>query len=130
MSWQQYPQPVPYTVAPVMVTDQEQPNTGLVVTAWILVVFTGFYMLPWAIAATRGKRDQVGILLINLLLGWTIIGWIVALVLSLMSHRPIAVATMPMAAVPAISPVPGWYPNPNGPGQRYWNGRAWTDHLA
>jgi hypothetical protein len=22
---------------------------------------------------------------------------------------------------------PGWYPNPNGQGLRWWNGRAWTE---
>lgn len=129
MSWQQYPQPAQYGVTPVAITDQEQPSTALVVVAWVLTVFTSLYLLPWAIAATRGKRDQVGILLINLLLGWTVIGWIVALVLSLLNHRPIAVVPMPVAALPA-APLPGWYPNPNGPGQRYWNGHAWTDQLA
>ena len=24
----------------------------------------------------------------------------------------------------------GWYPNPEGNGQRYWDGRAWTEHRA
>lgn len=130
MSWQQYPQPVSYSVAPVMVTDQEQPNTGVVITAWVLTAVTGLYLLPWAIAATRGKRDQVGILLINLLLGWTVIGWIVAFVLSLLNHRPIGIATMAVAPVAAINPAPGWYPNPTGVGRRYWDGSAWTDYLA
>jgi uncharacterized protein DUF2510 len=23
----------------------------------------------------------------------------------------------------------GWYSNPQGPGQRYWDGMEWTDHL-
>jgi uncharacterized Tic20 family protein len=26
---------------------------------------------------------------------------------------------------------PGWYPDPNAPGrQRWWNGMAWTEHVA
>jgi hypothetical protein len=35
--------------------------------------------------------------------------------------------------VPAQShrlPPAAWYPNPNGPGQRYWDGAAWTDQSA
>jgi hypothetical protein len=24
---------------------------------------------------------------------------------------------------------PGWYPNPDGPGQRYWDGQQWIDHA-
>ncbi|ROQ37273.1 uncharacterized protein DUF2510 [Frondihabitans sp. PhB188] len=28
------------------------------------------------------------------------------------------------------SPQPGWYPNPSGdPGYRWWDGRAWTEHV-
>jgi hypothetical protein len=25
-----------------------------------------------------------------------------------------------------LGPPPGWYPNPSGPGQRYWDGVTWT----
>ena len=27
-------------------------------------------------------------------------------------------------------PPPGWYPNPEGGGQRYWDGARWTEHVA
>lgn len=27
------------------------------------------------------------------------------------------------------APPAGWYPNPTGEGQRYWDGAAWTDHY-
>lgn len=27
-------------------------------------------------------------------------------------------------------PPPGWYPDPGGQGQRYWDGRQWTQHLG
>lgn len=133
MSWQQYPQQplVPYTAQPVILTDQEQPSTAVVVIAWVLTVFTGLYLLPWAIAATRGKSDQAIILLINVLLGWTVIGWIAALIMSVLSHRQIGVVTGAVpAAITAGLPPAGWYPNPSGPGQRYWDGVAWTGHFA
>ncbi len=38
------------------------------------------YFLPSIIAAARGKRDLTAIFLLNLFLGWSVIGWIVALV--------------------------------------------------
>jgi Superinfection immunity protein len=41
------------------------------------------YFLPSVIALARSKRDIVGILLLNLFLGWTMIGWVVALVWAL-----------------------------------------------
>lgn len=46
--------------------------------------FFGFgflmYFLPSLIALARNKRDILAIFLLNLFLGWSVIGWIVALV--------------------------------------------------
>jgi hypothetical protein len=39
-----------------------------------------FYFLPSIVAFARSKRDLLSIFLLNLFLGWTLIGWIVALV--------------------------------------------------
>jgi Superinfection immunity protein len=39
-----------------------------------------FYFLPTIIAFARSKRDAMSIFLLNLFLGWTLIGWVVALV--------------------------------------------------
>ena len=38
------------------------------------------YFLPSIIAFARSKRDLLAIFLLNLFLGWSVIGWIVALV--------------------------------------------------
>ena len=38
------------------------------------------YFLPSIIALARSKRDLTAIFLLNLFLGWSVIGWIVALV--------------------------------------------------
>ena len=38
------------------------------------------YFLPTFVAAINKKRNSYAILLLNLLLGWTLIGWVVALV--------------------------------------------------
>lgn len=62
-------------------------------TAWIIAVLTLGYMLPWAIAATRGKSNAGAVGLLNLLLGWTVIGWIIALVMACTTHQKMAVAT-------------------------------------
>jgi hypothetical protein len=49
-----------------------------------------FYFLPSIIAAARSRRDLVSILVLNLLLGWTAIGWVVALVWALKLDSPVA----------------------------------------
>ena len=60
-------------------------TTTKVVTI-VVAVLTGGYMAPWAVAAVRDVRHW-SVFWINLLLGWTIIGWIWALVLALRSQR-------------------------------------------
>ena len=50
------------------------------IVAIILGVLSLGYLLPWAIAIGRDHQSQWGIALLNVLLGWTLIGWIVALV--------------------------------------------------
>ncbi|HKC71518.1 MAG TPA: superinfection immunity protein [Terriglobales bacterium] len=49
------------------------------------------YFLPTIVALVRHKRNVVSILLLNLFLGWTLIGWIVALVWASTLDAPIAV---------------------------------------
>ncbi|TAK68719.1 MAG: DUF2510 domain-containing protein [Actinomycetota bacterium] len=45
-------------------------------------------------------------------------------------------ATVKLRIVPDLPPPPppdvpaGWYPNPHGPGQKYWDGSGWTEHTA
>ena len=74
----------------VVVTDAHVSGVE-VAFAWVLTVLTGGYLLPWAIAATRGKSNSGTIALVNLLLGWTVVGWVVALVMACTKHRVIAV---------------------------------------
>jgi hypothetical protein len=56
------------------------------IVAIVVAVLTAGYMLPWAIAALRDVRHW-SVFWVNLLLGWTIIGWIVALVMALRAQR-------------------------------------------
>lgn len=57
--------------------------------------FFGFgfvlYFLPAIIAGVRHKRDTLAIFLLNFFLGWTFIGWIVALVWAVKDDTPVAV---------------------------------------
>jgi len=46
----------------------------------ILLVLMALYFIPTFIAFNAGKNNKEAILLLNLFLGWTFIGWVVALV--------------------------------------------------
>jgi Superinfection immunity protein len=55
--------------------------------------FFGFgfvlYFLPSIIALARSKRNLLAIFLLNLFLGWTAIGWAVALVWAVKADEPV-----------------------------------------
>jgi len=44
------------------------------------------YFLPTIIAAIRRSKSTVGIILVNILAGWTFVGWVIALVWSLVGE--------------------------------------------
>ncbi len=46
----------------------------------IFLACVSAYLLPAIIAANRGHRQKIAILVLNIFLGWTFLGWIGALV--------------------------------------------------
>jgi len=36
---------------------------------------------------------------------------------------------MTQQPTPSLPPPPGWYPDPTGPGLRWWDGYRWTEHA-
>jgi hypothetical protein len=49
------------------------------------------YFLPAIIAYARSKRDAGAILVLNVFLGWTAIGWVIALVWALKRDVPVVI---------------------------------------
>jgi hypothetical protein len=70
-------------------------------TALLIAVF-GFaivsYLLPWVISEVRNAQHGTAILLINIFLGWTVLGWFAALIW--------AVVEKPVEAKPSSPPPP------------------------
>ena len=60
-------------------------GTALLLIA-ALVVGLFLYFLPTIIAMNRRHRERTAIFFLNLLLGWSFLGWVAALVWSLTSH--------------------------------------------
>ena len=50
-----------------------------------------FYFLPTIVAFARHKRDTTSIAVLNFFLGWTAIGWVIALVWALKQDVYVAV---------------------------------------
>lgn len=53
-----------------------------------LIVVAGLYFAPTLIATLRRKRNGLAIFALNLLLGWTVVGWVASFVWSLMVEGP------------------------------------------
>jgi len=53
-----------------------------------IIFLVTLYMIPTGIAVLRNHRNTGSIFLLDLLLGWTFIGWVVALVWSFSSQKP------------------------------------------
>lgn len=50
----------------------------------LVVLIFAFYFLPTLIAFLRQHKNRIAIFLLNLLLGWSGLGWVVSLVWSVM----------------------------------------------
>ena len=55
--------------------------------AAIVLLLAGVYMLPWLVAWIRGHHQTLAIFALNLLLGTTGLGWVLALVWALTAVR-------------------------------------------
>jgi hypothetical protein len=58
---------------------------SLVLGLLAIVACLGFYFLPTITANWRQHKNADAILILNLFLGWTVIGWIIALIWAVMN---------------------------------------------
>jgi ABC-type cobalamin transport system permease subunit len=52
-------------------------------SGFAIIILLALYFLPVIIAMARKQRNTASILVVNVFLGWTLIGWVVALAWSL-----------------------------------------------
>jgi hypothetical protein len=86
----------------------------LIALALITILITAAtvaYFLPTLIARLRHAPDFTTVMILNLLLGWTAAGWIVALILAVRRAAP---AIQIIGQVNGHVPVVPWQPAPSG----------------
>lgn len=59
----------------------------------LLVILAVLYFLPCLLAGVRGRRNTIAIFALNLFLGWTLLGWVMALVWALSAQDKGTVVT-------------------------------------
>lgn len=95
------------------------------------------YFIPTIVGVDRQVVDLGSVVTINVLLGWTVIGWIVALAMAMrtsvekaeISQRSAVreeAGISPGAVSPSRQlPLPGWYREAEGGPRRWWDGTQW-----
>ena len=58
----------------------------------ILIPMFLVYFIPVLIVVLRRAKNTLGIVLVNVLAGWTFVGWLIALIWAIISPREIPVA--------------------------------------
>lgn len=88
----------------------------------IVIVGAGLYFIPGFVASVRHVPNSVSVWVINIFLGWSIVGWAVALAMAVRSRPQPAIVQPPSGGW--RSPLP---PNPSGLPQRdypqQWGGQ-------
>lgn len=103
---------------------------AIILMAIIFTVCVSMYFLPTIIGASRKVVNVGSVFAINFLLGWTLIGWVVALAMALRTNPSNAnLIINQQFGHPGTTP-PGWYRDPyNQAPLRYFDGNVWTDHI-
>ena len=110
-------------LALLIVSSGTSASLGLAAIAVVVVVVTlPLYFLPVIIAYLRPAPDRASVVIVTILLGWTYVGWVLALALAVRDRRPaIMVLTQPASAHPRTVanriPVPREPPGVPRPGQ-------------
>jgi len=57
--------------------------------AILITVFSLFYLLPFAIVFNKKRANTGAIFVLNLFLGWSFVGWVIALVWAIKEEQVI-----------------------------------------
>ena len=91
MDWQTTVTTAAEAVAPAASAAASRGITGMglliICIALVALVGGAFYFVPTIIACVRKHRNRVAIILLNVLAGWTFVGWLVALIWSVVNTK-------------------------------------------
>ena len=97
------------------------------------LALVAIYLAPAIVAFVKRREDRYVVLAVNFFLGWSAIGWGVALYLALRTPEAVKQERMAQAVAMGVrqatgKPGPGWYTDPSGKAaKRWWDGSAWTN---
>jgi hypothetical protein len=88
---------------------------------FLILIFVA-YFLPTFVAAGRHTTNAGGVFVINLFLGWTVLGWIIALAMAAGGTTKQQLEGRSAQPAPAVAPAA---PVISPDGKSWWNGQRW-----
>lgn len=70
----------------------------------ILILLLGFYFIPTIVSLARGHTCTVPIVIINVFLGWTLLGWVGALAWAAAPFKPAPLPILDLGNYPRLAP--------------------------
>jgi hypothetical protein len=64
----------------ILAAQSTGPNAAVITVVWLLVIAA--YWVPTGVALVRKVPDRGSVAVVNAFLGWTVIGWVVALAMA------------------------------------------------
>jgi hypothetical protein len=77
---------------------------SMVIGLLFIVIVIAMYVLPTVVAMLRKHRQLPAIALVNILFGWSVIGWVAAMIWSLTTPQPQTVIVQTISPTPAPPP--------------------------
>lgn len=88
---------------------------GAFMASLFFLVAPALYMLPTYEGWIRKQPNLTAIALVNILLGWTLVGWVVALVWGVRKPEPVIAHQAPPVVDPMSAAATGDQPSPTAP---------------
>lgn len=65
-----------------------QSDSGGGAIGFIILIGLGFYLVPTIVAVVRKVPNMGSVAVINILLGWSVVGWVVSMAMAVRSVPP------------------------------------------
>jgi|SRR5215472_3164236 len=101
---------------PLAAADSGTSAAGVIGVILLVILAVAAYWAPTLVAWLRHVPNVGSVAVIDGLLGWTVIGWIIALAMACRDTRPQQIAVVPYAPLPPPQYPPQPPPYNTGPG--------------
>ncbi len=80
---------------------QSSGGAGTIILGFVIIIGSiAAYLAPMIVALARHVPNTGSVIVIDVLLGWTVVGWIISLAMACRCHHPQQIAVVPYGPLP------------------------------